>query len=61
MQVDFWHPELSDAEKAAVTFVYDLQNKFESGLVPFWKPKVVVTTKSNGGLGGWWKSITGSG
>ena len=37
--VDFWHPELTDAERAALDFVYDLRNKFESGLVPFRRPR----------------------
>ena len=37
--IDFWHPELTDAERAALDFVYDLRNKFESGLVPFRRPR----------------------
>jgi len=37
--IDFWHPELTEAERAALEFVYDLRNKFESGSVPFRKPR----------------------
>lgn len=29
--IDFWHPELSAAERDALTFIYDARNKFESG------------------------------
>lgn len=29
--IDFWHPELSAAERDALTFIYDCRNKFESG------------------------------
>lgn len=28
--IDFWHPELSQEERAALEFVYDARNKFES-------------------------------
>lgn len=37
--IDFWHPELSAAEVAALSYIYDLRNKFESGGVPFRKPR----------------------
>ena len=37
--LDFWHPELMEAEKAALEYVYDLRNKFESGKIPFRKPR----------------------
>ena len=55
--IDFWHPELTEAERAALSFVYDLRNKFESGMVPFRKPKSLEEAGS--GLGGWWKNLTG--
>ena len=29
--IDFWHPELSAEERAALEFVYDTRNKFETG------------------------------
>jgi aspartate beta-hydroxylase len=29
--VDFWHPELSAAEREALEFIYDARNKFETG------------------------------
>lgn len=59
--IDFWHPELSEAERAALEFVYDLRNKFESGQVPVRKPKALEKQEKDGGLGGWWKGITGMG
>lgn len=59
--IDFWHPELTAAERAALEFVYDLRNKFESGRVPFRKPKSVSVAAEPGAenTGGWWRSITG--
>jgi len=39
--IDFWHPELTEAERAALEFVYSLRNKFESGKVPFRKPRSI--------------------
>ena len=54
--LDFWHPELTEAERAALTYVYDLRNKFESGKIPFRQPK--ASQQESGGLGGWWKSVT---
>ena len=60
--IDFWHPELTQAEIAALEFVYDLRNKFESGKVPFRKPKALAEQEEEGqGLGGLWKSLTGGG
>uniref|UniRef100_A0A7S2Y711 Aspartyl/asparaginy/proline hydroxylase domain-containing protein n=1 Tax=Entomoneis paludosa TaxID=265537 RepID=A0A7S2Y711_9STRA len=56
--IDFWHPELTEAERAALDFVYDLRNKFESGLIPFRKPRSMEPEGE--GLAGLWKSITGS-
>ncbi|KAL7569311.1 hypothetical protein ACA910_016854 [Epithemia clementina (nom. ined.)] len=55
--IDFWHPELTEAERDALEFVYDLRNKFESGVVPFRKPKSVEAEGE--GLAGLWKSIVG--
>ena len=55
--IDFWHPELTEAERSALEFVYDTRNKFESGVVPFRKPKSLKTEE--GGLGAWWDSMTG--
>jgi len=55
--IDYWHPELSEAERAALQFVYDLRNKFESGMVPFRRPKSVV--KKEEGSGGFWNKLTG--
>lgn len=31
--IDFWHPDLTANEQAALTFIYDARNKFESGRV----------------------------
>lgn len=54
--IDTWHPELTEAERSGLEFVYDLRNKFESGLVPYRKPRSLQES----GLAGWWGSITGS-
>jgi len=61
--IDFWHPELSDAERAGLEFIYSLRNDFESGKIPFRQPK---PKQQNGdeeeegqGLVGLWKSLTG--
>lgn len=60
--LDFWHPELTQAERAALEFVYDLRNKFEGGKIPFRKPRsVALQEEESGGLAGWWKSVTGGG
>lgn len=32
--IDFWHPDLTQAEQEALAFVYDLRNRFESGDIP---------------------------
>jgi aspartyl/asparaginyl beta-hydroxylase (cupin superfamily) len=58
--LDFWHPELTEAERASLEFVYDLRNKFESGKIPFRQPRALQEAEG-GGLGGWWKSLTGGG
>ena len=55
--IDFWHPELTEAERAALEFVYDLRNKFESGLVPVRKPRSLE--QEGGGLGAIWNTLTG--
>lgn len=31
--IDFWHPQLTEAEKTALEFIYDSRNKFENGQV----------------------------
>jgi aspartyl/asparaginyl beta-hydroxylase (cupin superfamily) len=58
--IDYWHPELTEAERAALEFVYDLRNKFESGVVPVRRPRALKEVEQEGqGLGGIWKSLTG--
>lgn len=57
--IDFWHPELSKAEIAALEFIYDLRNKFESGQVPFRRPRSLE--EEGMGLQGLWQSISGGG
>ncbi len=61
--IDFWHPELSEAERSGLEFIYDLRNKFESGKVPFRqprkKPEPVEEEEEGQGLGGLWRAITG--
>ena len=54
--IDFWHPELTEAERAALEFVYDLRNKFESGQVPIRKPKSLQAKE--GGFGTLWNKLT---
>lgn len=49
--IDFWHPELTKAERVALDYVYDLRNKFESGQVPFRKPKKLVESEEREGQG----------
>ncbi|EJK47172.1 hypothetical protein THAOC_34126 [Thalassiosira oceanica] len=61
--IDFWHPDLTEAERAGLEFVYDLRNKFESGRVPFRQPR--GNKRKNGdeeekGLAGLWMTLTGS-
>ena len=67
--IDFWHPDLSDAERAGLEFIYDLRNKFESGSVPFRQPRarpISTPAKEGGeteeegqGFGAFWKVLTG--
>ncbi|CAJ1959408.1 unnamed protein product [Cylindrotheca closterium] len=48
--IDFWHPEITPAERAALEFVYDLRNKYESGVIPLRKPKALQRQEQEGGL-----------
>ena len=61
--IDFWHPELSDAERAGLEYIYDLRNKFESGNVPFRQPRsrpiVKEEEEKENKLSGLWKALTG--
>ena len=61
--IDFWHPELSDAERAGLEYIYDLRNKFESGNVPFRQPRsrpiVKEEEEKENELSGLWKALTG--
>ena len=50
--IDFWHPELTEAERAALEFVYDLRNKFESGEIPVRTPKSLREKN-------WWDQFSG--
>uniref|UniRef100_A0A7S1VU45 Aspartyl/asparaginy/proline hydroxylase domain-containing protein n=2 Tax=Grammatophora oceanica TaxID=210454 RepID=A0A7S1VU45_9STRA len=59
--IDFWHPELSEAERAALEFVYDLRNKFESGQIPPRRPKRLLQQEQEAGFGGFWKKLTAGG
>jgi Aspartyl/Asparaginyl beta-hydroxylase len=54
--IDYWHPELTEAERSALDFIYDLRNKFESGRIPFRKPR---SMEQEGGLAAFWSKITG--
>jgi len=57
--IDFWHPELTEAERVALEFVYDLRNKFESGQVPTRKPRSLQQQQEQEGLGALWNKLTG--
>eukprot|EP00956_Cyclotella_meneghiniana_P013643 scaffold19816_cov56-Cyclotella_meneghiniana.AAC.3 len=62
--IDFWHPELTEAERAGLTYIYDLRNKFESGEIPFRQPKVEAQPQGEEeekGLSGLWNVLTGGG
>merc|ERR1712107_265478 len=37
--VDFWHPDLTEAEREALEFIYDFRTKFEQGKIEY-VPKV---------------------
>ena len=56
--LDHWHPELTTAERAALEYVYDLRNKFESGLVPVRTPRSLQ--KKSFDLGSLFGQLTGS-
>lgn len=58
--IDFWHPELTEAERAGLEFIYDLRNKFESGEIPFRQPRIEEEEEEEGqGLAGLWSALTG--
>lgn len=58
--IDYWHPELTEAERAALEYVYDMRNQFESGKVPVRTPRS-LQKEEEGGLAGLWNSLTGGG
>jgi hypothetical protein len=58
--IDFWHPGLTEAERAGLELVYDLRNKFESGQVPVRKPRA-LEEEEGGGIGALWNQLTGGG
>ena len=62
--IDFWHPELSEAERAGLEFIYNLRNEFESGRVPYREPRPRQTQEDKDeeeqecqGIGGLLKSL----
>lgn len=57
--LDFWHPELTEAETAALELVYDFRNQFESGKVPVRKPRSLQEEPQ--GFAGFWNSLTSGG
>lgn len=60
--IDFWHPELTEAEQAGLEFIYDLRNKFENGLVPVRKPTrraVKEDSPVGASIASWLDSILG--
>jgi aspartate beta-hydroxylase len=57
--IDYWHPELTEAECSALDFVYDLRNKFDSGQIPQRRPKSMQ--EEEGGLASFFESLTGGG
>ena len=50
--IDFWHPETTEAERAALDFIYNLRNKYESGKIPFRKPRRILEEEEGQGLKG---------
>jgi len=59
--IDYWHPDLTIAERAALEFVYDLRNKFENGNIPFRKPRALMQEEEGQGLAGIFGSLFGGG
>ena len=57
--LDFWHPELSEAERSALEFVYNLRNQFESGEIPVRQPRSSTEQKKESGVAEWWSNLTG--
>jgi hypothetical protein len=56
--IDFWHPEITEAERAALELVYDLRNKYESGVIPFRTPKALKRLEKERGLAAFFKGLT---
>lgn len=62
--IDFWHPEITEAERAGLEFIYDLRNKFETGVIPVRKPRrqaVVKNAPVGVGIAGWLDNILNGG
>lgn len=59
--IDFWHPELTEAERAGLELVYDLRNRFENGQIPVRRPRGTLYNrkKKKQGSGGFWASLMG--
>lgn len=57
--IDFWHPDLSVAERKALEAVYNLRNEFETGNIPFRKPRSLVDEDDGMGLGALLGSLFG--
>lgn len=45
--IDFWHPDLNEAERAGLEFVYNLRNQFESGKIPVRPPRGTLPSFQN--------------
>jgi len=56
--IDFWHPQLTSLEIASLEFIYDLRNKFESGKIPYRKPKALIQKEqAEQSFAGIWNSL----
>lgn len=55
--IDFWHPDLTEAERAALEFIYDLRNKYESGQVPV---RGIVKRRNESRIASFWGSLVGN-
>ena len=58
--IDFWHPEITEAERAGLEFIYDLRNKFETGLIPVRKPRrkaIKNEARISPGIASWFDNI----